>query len=97
MKIRFNENTLKTTGNVPYQRGSGIMTHNTHEDHTHTHGADCGHVSFPHGDHTDYLHEGHIHREHDGHWDECETTEHVEAEAHADHCLLYTSPSPRDS
>ena len=46
--------------------------HDTHQDHEHRHGPDCGHVQVRHDDHVDYLHDGHAHREHDGHWDECE-------------------------
>jgi hypothetical protein len=47
------------------------MSHETHSDHDHVHGAGCGHVAIRHGDHVDYLHDGHLHREHDGHIDEC--------------------------
>ena len=41
-------------------------SHETHEDHGHTHGEGCGHVAVAHGDHTDYLHDGHAHFEHVG-------------------------------
>jgi len=47
------------------------MPHSTHEQHSHVHGANCGHTAIRHGDHTDYLHDGHLHRSHDGHVDEC--------------------------
>ena len=47
--------------------------HLVHEDHTHEHGASCGHVAVPHQGHVDYVHDGHLHREHDGHWDEHST------------------------
>ena len=40
------------------------------EDHTHTHGDDCGHPAVPHGDHVDYVHDGHRHAVHGGHYDE---------------------------
>ena len=46
------------------------MTHTTHENHTHTHGTDCGHVSFPHGDHTDYIVNGRLHHQHGDHCDD---------------------------
>ncbi|CAB0672856.1 hypothetical protein FRC0077_00043 [Corynebacterium diphtheriae] len=35
------------------------MTHVVHENHTHQHGPNCGHVAVPHGDHVDYVHDGH--------------------------------------
>lgn len=41
-----------------------------HEDHTHLHGANCGHVAIQHDDHVDYLHDGHLHHLHEGHVDE---------------------------
>lgn len=47
------------------------MTHTTHDDHTHEHGANCGHTRIKHGDHTDFLHDGHLHSIHDSHIDEC--------------------------
>jgi hypothetical protein len=47
------------------------MSHETHPDHDHVHGPDCGHLAVRHGDHVDYLHDGHLHRGHDGHVDEC--------------------------
>ena len=40
------------------------------EDHTHVHGADCGHLAVPHGDHVDYVHDGHRHAPHGSHYDE---------------------------
>ncbi|HWE57641.1 MAG TPA: hypothetical protein VG435_19215 [Acidimicrobiales bacterium] len=45
---------------------------NTHEDHDHEHGPDCGHESVEHEDHIDYIHDGHRHFAHEGHWDEHE-------------------------
>jgi hypothetical protein len=33
----------------------------THHDHTHKHGANCGHLAVQHAGHTDYLHDGHLH------------------------------------
>ncbi len=47
------------------------MTHKTHPDHAHVHGAGCGHTAIQHGDHTDYVHDGHLHHAHHGHVDEC--------------------------
>lgn len=47
------------------------MTHTTHENQTHTHGADCGHTQIKHGNHSDFLHDGHLHSIHDSHIDEC--------------------------
>ena len=47
------------------------MAHHVHENHTHQHGAGCGHTAIQHGDHVDYLHDGHLHKAHDGHYDEC--------------------------
>jgi len=44
--------------------------HRTHDNHTHTHGAGCGHVAIRHDGHLDYLHDGHLHHDHDGHVDE---------------------------
>ena len=47
------------------------MSHDTHENHDHTHGPGCGHAAIRHDGHIDYLHDGHLHHEHDGHVDEC--------------------------
>jgi hypothetical protein len=33
----------------------------THSEHRHEHGRDCGHTAIVHRDHTDYLHDGHLH------------------------------------
>jgi len=38
------------------------MSH-THEDHSHVHGANCGHTAIKHGDHVDFLHDGHLHHQ----------------------------------
>ena len=38
------------------------MSH-THENHTHVHGAQCGHTAIKHGDHVDFLHDGHLHHQ----------------------------------
>lgn len=46
------------------------MTHHVHDDHSHVHGAGCGHLSVRHNGHVDYLHDGHLHHAHDGHYDE---------------------------
>lgn len=32
-----------------------------HPNHSHSHGAGCGHTAIRHGDHVDYLHDGHLH------------------------------------
>src|SRR5688500_2832429 len=71
---------------TPGTRQGAPMTsatdHLTHENHTHTHGTDCGHVAIPHGDHTDYAHDGHIHRAHGDHIDECNGAGHSVHEGH---------------
>ena len=36
------------------------MSH-SHDNHTHQHGAGCGHTGVKHDDHVDYLHDGHLH------------------------------------
>ena len=46
------------------------MNHAIHDNHTHEHGPNCGHVAIQHGDHVGYLHDGHLHCPHDGHYDE---------------------------
>ncbi len=35
----------------------------THANHSHTHGANCGHVAVRHDGHVDYLHDGHLHHQ----------------------------------
>ena len=47
------------------------MSHETHANHDHTHGPNCGHIAVQHDGHVDYLHDGHMHHDHDGHVDEC--------------------------
>ena len=42
----------------------------THADHEHRHGPDCGHTAVEHDGHTDYLHDGHLHHPHGDHIDE---------------------------
>jgi hypothetical protein len=37
------------------------MAEHKHENHSHRHGANCGHVAVLHEGHTDYLHDGHLH------------------------------------
>ena len=44
--------------------------HDTHNDHPHQHGKDCGHTAVLHNGHTDYVHDGHLHSLHEGHVDE---------------------------
>jgi hypothetical protein len=46
------------------------MSHHTHEDHSHQHGAGCGHTAIRHDGHVDYLHDGHLHSAHGDHYDE---------------------------
>jgi hypothetical protein len=46
------------------------MSCQTHQDHAHRHGEDCGHTRIQHGDHADYLHDGHLHAAHGEHYDE---------------------------
>lgn len=46
------------------------MSHQTHHDHAHQHGAGCGHTAIRHDGHVDYLHDGHLHSAHEGHYDE---------------------------
>jgi hypothetical protein len=54
-----------------------------HEQHSHVHGPDCGHVAVEHDGHVDYLHDGQAHHVHDGHVDECDGFDvHVVAGAH---------------
>jgi hypothetical protein len=45
-------------------------THTVHENHSHQHGAGCGHTAIQHNDHVDYLHDGHLHSLHEKHVDE---------------------------
>ena len=42
----------------------------THADHTHQHGPNCGHKAVGHNGHVDYLHDGHLHHVHGDHVDE---------------------------
>lgn len=42
----------------------------THPNHDHIHGDNCGHTAIKHNDHIDYLHDGHLHHPHEGHYDE---------------------------
>jgi hypothetical protein len=44
--------------------------HRVHREHSHLHGAGCGHTAVRHNDHTDYLHDGHLHFVHGDHIDE---------------------------
>lgn len=46
------------------------MNCQTHDNHSHVHGENCGHTRVQHEDHFDYLHDGHLHYVHDGHYDE---------------------------
>ena len=46
------------------------QTCETHDSHSHQHGAGCGHTAIQHDGHTDYLHDGHLHNVHQGHVDE---------------------------
>lgn len=38
-----------------------VAASSMHTNHTHKHGADCGHKAVRHDGHTDYLHDGHLH------------------------------------
>ena len=44
--------------------------HHIHENHSHKHGANCGHTAVKHNGHIDYLHDGHLHSLHEDHIDE---------------------------
>ncbi|ODN65771.1 hypothetical protein [Methylophaga muralis] len=46
------------------------MSCDTHHDHTHKHGPDCGHTQIEHDGHVDFLHDGHLHHPHQSHIDE---------------------------
>lgn len=46
------------------------MQHTVHDQHTHVHGRQCGHVAVQHEGHVDYLHDGHLHSPHGDHYDE---------------------------
>lgn len=46
------------------------MSCQIHENHTHVHGAGCGHTAVLHEGHVDYLHDGHLHSPHGDHTDE---------------------------
>ena len=42
----------------------------THPNHDHVHGENCGHTKIKHEDHYDFLHDGHLHHPHQDHIDE---------------------------
>ena len=42
----------------------------THQNHDHSHGENCGHKKVKHLDHYDFLHDGHLHHKHNDHFDE---------------------------
>ena len=46
------------------------MSHHTHANHPHVHGAGCGHEAVPHGDHVDYIVNGRLHHQHGDHCDD---------------------------
>jgi hypothetical protein len=46
------------------------MSHHVHSNHSHQHGAGCGHKAVEHDGHQDYLHDGHLHHVHGDHVDE---------------------------
>src|SRR6266480_4540255 len=57
----------------PRQGSSGSTTNpgrrkmaNTHPNHDHQHGPDCGHKAVKHDGHVDYLHDGHLHHQNGG-------------------------------
>lgn len=47
-----------------------MSEHRIHAEHSHVHGAGCGHTAVKHADHVDYLHDGHLHSPHGDHFDE---------------------------
>jgi hypothetical protein len=60
---------------------------NTHTNHDHNHGENCGHSKVKHGDHYDYLHDSHLHHPHEDHVDEhvLEVTDHNPVECNKKH------------
>jgi hypothetical protein len=44
--------------------------HQTHPDHSHQHGAGCGHTAIKHDGHVDFLHDGRLHHPHGDHCDD---------------------------
>ena len=46
------------------------MACQTHSEHTHAHGRNCGHTAIEHEGHTDFVHDGHLHNVHGNHVDE---------------------------
>lgn len=56
-----------------FAKGDNAMTNCTqqhHNQHSHTHGSNCGHIAVHHNGHVGYLHDGHLHHVHDGHCDD---------------------------
>lgn len=52
------------------QTDEAVAEHRSHdEDHSHQHGAGCGHETVVHDDHVDYGHDGHRHAVHESHAD----------------------------
>ena len=47
-----------------------MSDHQNHDQHSHSHGSDCGHTALKHEGHVDYLHDGHLHNAHAGHIEE---------------------------
>jgi hypothetical protein len=52
-------------------REETVMSCQSHHDHAHQHGENCGHTRIQHGGHVDFVHDGHLHTAHEGHYDEC--------------------------
>jgi hypothetical protein len=72
----------------------------THNEHTHQHGASCGHKRVSHEGHEDYLHEGHLHHVHGDHVDEhvISVTEHNAKSCTPEHhCEGHSAEHKHDS
>lgn len=61
---------------------------NTHLNHDHVHGINCGHTAIRHGNHVDYLLDGHLH--HQGKDGVIE--EHVFRSGDDQSCCMYRRP-----
>ena len=66
----------------------------THAEHPHVHGSQCGHRAVAHEGHTDYLHDGHLHHVHQGQVDEhrLSVNDKNPAECTPDHdCMIHAA------
>ena len=69
-----------------------------HDDDDHSEDEHSDHDHSAHDDHSEDEHSSHDHSAHDDHSeDEHSDHDHSAHDDHSDDCLLYTSPSPRDS